>query len=562
MTNPQNGEVPALEKEQSVKKADYVDGASAQGSVLNFLIPAYSYHGGGSYESAFSTLPKQLPHYARYTFFQTKDIVLLATPHYEALWASAMAIATTKAAAWGWEVESTIPLRRKKAHDILMNSTAGVFTGFVPFISAHLRSFLLTGKAVVEIERESKAVGSSVVALHHLNPLRCLFTDDPKTPVLYYDRLGQIHELKWWQVMLFGDNVDPTEGEYSLVMGSAERAYVQIATMAAVDRFLYEKVTGTRALSIEFIQGITRKTLEDALVSSDHEMERRGSLLYKGVVTVPIPGDIPMNRVSIPLAEIPDGFDAKGMRDYATIVYAGATGMDVNDLDPRLAQARNLGSGAQSIVIAEKAKGKGLAAWRTQWANNMNLWVLDDKTTFTFHEENLDDMAKKADIGMKRAQKRATQVQTGEITNLESRNLAVDEGDLPEEFLQEDMTPATAIGPGDKPKPPLPVADPSKQPDPSKQQPDPQPEQGKLPKQQPQPAAPGQQTSSGQGSRGIQQKEFDLLTADETEMGVLIRDIDAYLTRQKQRKQKPPARRRVEEELDEAAKLARRVMEA
>jgi len=176
-------------------------------------------------------------------------------------------------------------------------------------------------------------------------------TDNPKYPLEYIDRKGHVHQLAYYDVLNFGDQIDPTEGEQGWVQSSAERAYEHIAITEAVMKYLYEKVTGVRATSIEFIQGITNKALTDAINSGDDDMKRKGAMIYKGVVAVPIPGDIPVQRVSIPLAEIPDGFDAQQIRDQATIIYAGATGMDVNDLDPRIAQRSQLGSGAQALVL-------------------------------------------------------------------------------------------------------------------------------------------------------------------------------------------------------------------
>ena len=82
----------------------------------------------------------------------------------------------------------------------------------------------------------------------------------------------------------------------------------------------------------------------------------------------------------------------------------------------------------------EKAKGKGLSAWRTQWTNNINQWVLDDATTFAFQEESLQDEQMKAQTASTRAGTRKSMVEAGEISPEESRNLAVDQGDLPEEF--------------------------------------------------------------------------------------------------------------------------------
>lgn len=445
-------EMVEQDRKRSVTDADYVRGDQKGGSksgYLQFVVPGYTY-GNSAY--AGKVLPEVLPAYNRYTFFTSRDTTLLSTPFYEALWAGAIATAITKALAWGYQVESSKPLRQKRAHQIFQTATAGIFVGFIQFLSAHLRSFLMTGRAVVEIERATKAYGSRVIGIHHLNPLRCIFTDDIRTPVIYLDRMGKIHELRSHQVMLFADQIDPTLGETNLVESAGQRAYHKIGLLAAIERYLYEKITGKRALSLEFIQGITAKTMMDAMAGSDNALAQKGAYIYKGVVTIPIPGDIPIQRISIPLAEVPDGFDPQELRDEAKIVYSNAIGLDPNDIDPRISQAQSFGSGAQSIILQEKASGKGLASWRAQWIQNVHLYLINDTVTrFAWHEENLTDEQSKANIKKTRAETRKIMQETGDIDQAQSRNLAVSDGDLPRELIAKEEEAGAALRNDEKP---------------------------------------------------------------------------------------------------------------
>ncbi len=438
----------AIKRDNSVTKRDYADDG---GGMFRFILPVY---GGFGSNMPYKVLPEQLPAHNRYTFFSRKDSILLATPRYEAMWADAQAIAVTKIASWAWEIDSNIPLRRKRAQQVLLNSTAGAFTGWVPFMGAHLRSYISTGLAVVEIERETRAYSSSIRALHHLNPLRCQLTDDPSTPVLYYDRVGKVHELKHWQCMVFGDMVDPTLGEMSLVQGAAERAYRSITLLAAIEQYLYEKVTGKRALALHFVQGLTRQTMADAMASADQDRSGQGGMIYMGAAVLPIPvaGDTPIQVVTIPLAELPDGFNPQQLRDDAYIKYANAIGLDVNDIDPRLAARSSLGgAGAQSIILNEKSKGRGLSAWRQAWTHNVNWWTLDTATTFAFSEDTADDDLKQAQLAQTRVDTNSKRIADAVITADQARNLEVDAGDLPREFLVDDATGGGTLSDTEKP---------------------------------------------------------------------------------------------------------------
>ena len=419
--------VAAVEHKTGVKGSDYAEG------MANFIFPAYGYN---AFLRKSTVLPVQVPEYNRYNFYTQRNWTLLGTPYHEGLWADAIATAVTKAAAWGWEVEGTVALQRKRLQELLQYATAGVFMGWVPFVSAHLRSYLLCGYAVVEIARERNNYASKITGLNHLNPLRCRFTDNPIFPVEYMDRQAQIHQLHYSQVMMFADQLSPTEGELSLVESAAERAYTPIKNLEAISIYLYEKITGGRPLSIEFIMGVTEKRLKEMVSSAEHDQDRKGSVMFKGAIMVPVPGDIPVQRVSIPIAELPDGFNYQEIHDNSVIEYAAAIGMDVNDIDPRLGQRSSLGSGAQSVILDQKTRGKGLAAWKEAFAQEIHRLVAGTAVTFSWSEDNADDAQKKAQLESTRAGTRKQMIDNGEIDAAESRNLAVDAGDLPKEFLK------------------------------------------------------------------------------------------------------------------------------
>lgn len=438
-----NGRIEqAIDYKGSVKQDDYSEGN------MTFVFPSYGYD---AFLKRSGVLPQNLPAYSRFAFYSDRDWTLIRTPSHEGLWANAVATAVSKAAAWGWEVSGAVPLRRKRLQELLQYATAGVFMGYVPFIQAHLRSYLLTGKAVVEIERETTAYSSQIKALHHLNPMRCRFTDNPRIPVQYMDRNGQIHELEYYQVMFFGDQIDPTEGDMGTVESAAFRAYDRIKTLEAVHIYLYEKVTGVRPTEIEFIQGAVYNKIRDAMQSAEHEQERQGSIMYKGKVIVPVPSDIPLTSVTIPVTSVPDGFNYQEIHDNAAINYAAAIGMDVADVDPRLAQQPGIGSGAQAVVLDEKARGKGLSSWRESFAQGLHRLVAGSATTFAFSEQTLDDEVKRAGLKQTRVETRAQQIEMGEITVDQSRNMAADVGDIPAEYIEEDETETTTAGSEDNP---------------------------------------------------------------------------------------------------------------
>lgn len=442
-----NGAIASLEFKHSVKKEEYSENAG----LFNYLIPAYGYNGRD-----YVALPQYLPaSNSGYMYHTSRDMTLMSTVEHEAVWSNAVNIATQKTASWGWEITSEIALRQKRAQELIQDFEWLGIADYTTAISAHIKGCLLTGRGFIEIERATSSRYSKVIALHHLDPMSCMLTGDPRKPVCYMDTKGQIHELNDYDVGVFVMNPSPIERPYFFnsrpYQSPAESVYDQITQMEAIWRYLYEKTTGKRALSIDFVTGVSTKQMQDIVVSADADMERKGTTLYKGSILVPIAqADAGISHVRIDLAGIPDGFDFQKIYDNTIITYASALGLDVNDLDPRLAQRQSLGSATQASLLDAKTQTKGLVIWRAQFTRFMQRLVLDDATSFSWRETSTEELTKEAEKNGKIIANVKTMIDTQIITNQQGLNILVDEEVLPREFLDVDLTQGNSIGDDEK----------------------------------------------------------------------------------------------------------------
>lgn len=380
-----------------------------------------------------------------------RDRMLLSTLRHESFWRAAVAIAVSKYASKGWEVESDVPLRRKRFHSLILNAGAGMQVGWARFCQMKVQAYFCTKAAVVEIARETKAWSSRVVGLHHLDPLRCLLTNDPETPVIYADNEGKFHEMKWWQVGVFADLPDVTEANGGAGICAAEGAYPHIRKLAAIERYVTDKITGERPLAVHFVGGVGTKQLEEGLASAKSDAQRKGYGSFMGATIIPLlQSDVPASVVTVPLAELPDGFDRKQEFDIALLAYANNLGLDPQDLQPLTGQ--QLGAGAQSQVLDNKAKGRGLALLQQTFSQWLNEFVLDDRTVFSWYEKDLRDDGIAADNLKKRGEWAAGLVKEGIATAPEMKNVLVDYGDLPGEFLAADATQTGDVSDDEKPE--------------------------------------------------------------------------------------------------------------
>lgn len=379
-----------------------------------------------------------------------RDDVLRSTMYaVDSMWPAAVGKAISTMVSAGWDISDSDDSSRRVARSQDMCLTANGGQGWVAFLSQHLRDYLLTDNGTfVEIIRSSSASGSRVLGIMHLDSRRCKRTGDPTTPVIYRDRLGVEHEMKDYQVFALSDMPDPGETYFGVGFCAASRAYTTIYKMSSIEQYISEKVSGSRATEMHIIN-TSERTIETMINTAKEEQHRKGAFLYQGVVIGARLGDGEVSGYRIPLAEVPDGFDAKQERDNAYMIYANAIGIPVQDIQPLHGQG--LGTGTQSVILDEAAQGQGLAAWRKQFEHMLNTYVLPETTTFLFSNNDIRDQKMEAEVKQLRATTRAAQIQSGEITPAIALQMAVDSDDVPREFLPKDVTPEGQLSDTEKP---------------------------------------------------------------------------------------------------------------
>lgn len=402
--------------DKSVTKNDYT--AQTQSGVMQFFINSY----GGL--GAMPSLPQFWSH--------ERDLVLMATIYREPVWASAVWKYCTRQIARQWEVTSDVPLRAKKAQELFLDLDDG--RGWASGMFKHLQAYRLTGNGGwIEIVRATSARGSKIIGLVPLDPLRCTRTGNPSEPIFYRDVLGALHWLKDYQVFNITDQPDTGAMFYSLGHCAAERAYNKILQMEGMERYFLEKLTGRRPTAVHIINGLTLKQIQSAYQTAEEDANRKGAQSYMGVAiaTVVDPG-AQLSLVTIPITEVPDGFNPVEERAEAKIVYANSVGIPVAELDPRISAPRALSS-AQDLQLSETSEGQNV--WEKDWIHASNKYVLDDRTQWAFPDLNLRDELLRAQVTAERANAYKTMVDAGSITAAQSAQLLVDENEVPESFL-------------------------------------------------------------------------------------------------------------------------------
>ncbi|MEK0325304.1 MAG: hypothetical protein QQN63_06330 [Nitrosopumilus sp.] len=356
----------------------------------------------------------------------------------ESLFVSALGQVVARNAAFSWQIEGP-PRTQARVQKILQNVNAG--DGWIDWTSK-LSQDLYTQDhgAAMEITREPDEPEGTLVAINHLDISRCWHTGDPLRPLIYRDRKEIYHLLNWWQVATITEFPTPVEKLYGLQLCALTRLLLAAQIIKSIAIYRYEKISGRHARALHLVKGFTTAQLQDALTRLQTNADSAGYLRYTQPMMIGShdpKADI--GHDTIELASLPDGFSEDESFKHYIAQIAMAFGSDYQEFAPL--PGGNLGTSSQSEVLHQKMRGKGPALWMKRMTYIMNTRILPDNVEFSFSEPDLGAEAEEAEVRKIRAEERAVRLTSFEISVEEARQMAADDGDLPQEMLTNDITP-------------------------------------------------------------------------------------------------------------------------
>lgn len=283
--------------------------------------------------------------------------------------------------------------------------------------------------AFIEVIREGDSESAPVAGLAHLDAARCWPTGHPDVPVLYQDRNGKYHYLKWYQVITITDMPAPIEGRPGIQYCALTRLLRSARILRDIGIYMSEKVGGRNNRAVTLVKGVTPKQIEDAWAQQKMRMDAIGLLRFSMplmIGSVDPKADIGFETLEI--ASLPDSFDLDlTMKQYINQI-AMAFKRDYQDFAPL--PGGNLGTSAQSEILHQKSRGKGPGEFRKLIAQAINWVVLPADTEFEWDEQDAEADKQTADAAKARAEARKTRLDSGELTPQVARLIALEDGDL------------------------------------------------------------------------------------------------------------------------------------
>lgn len=393
-------------------------------------------------------LPAELPR-----DWQRRDRVLRAATRHEGMWHAAVAIKIDKTIALGYRIDVEDPAMTRRLAQARAVLKA---LPFAPILRKLLRDYWTTNNGyMLEVIRASSARGSRVLAIDHLDSNHCVRTGDPERPIVYQDRGGRPRVLRAHQVV-FGSHMERSERDANgLGECAADGAYRFILELAAINAFVFERVAGRKPLVVYLVAGPGASNIQAGIeaakqtpVALDADGAPPAAQHHMGAAIVPIPQADNLRLITIPLSELPNGFDETSRWDKCLLAYAKNLELDPQDLQPIRA---GIGTATQSTLLHTKA-GQQDSFVRTFCTTLADCGVIPAGTTFYMQTNDPEQQRARAELSQLRTDDYVAMQQAGWITADQGRQLKVDDGDLPAAVLPAaDVTPELSVEDTDNP---------------------------------------------------------------------------------------------------------------
>lgn len=370
------------------------------------------------------------------TSLTLRDASLRAFSTSESFTASALAAVCARNAAMGYLIEAEDETVADAASYIL--NTANQGKGWEDFITKLSMDLYTQDKgAFIELVRLVDNPAAPVVQINTLDAGSCFHTGNWEYPVVYRDRWGKFHKLRWYQVITVAEmpvNIERLPG-YQI---SALTRLLQAAQIFRnIQKYYGEKTGGRNPNAIHVISNVGGDKIKQALSSAQLLADQKLMDKYlEPVLMETIDPTSKPEHVLIEMAMLPDGFDReKEMKLFITIL-AMAFLTDYGEFAPL--PGNNLGTAAESKTMDDKSQRKGQGLFRKIIAQALNFGgIMPEGATFKWDENDVQEAAIRSEIEKRDAEAAAVRIQAGITDELVERQFLVESGRMTEEQMGE-----------------------------------------------------------------------------------------------------------------------------
>lgn len=370
--------------------------------------------------------------------------------------AGAVTNVASRNAAFDWEIKAGSDRVEQAVTEMLNTAIAGDKIGWVEFV----KKFSMDGStqdngSFIELIRDPgvdansrfKDQNAPVIGIAHLDSNQCQRTGNPETPILYTDREGHIHKMRWWEVIPFSEFPSPIERMNGVGYCSVTRSLRLAQIMRSLLIYKDEKISGRNPKDLHVVGGVSQKSVTDAISRTSYNSDNKGQARFtENVVLASLDPEKPVSLVTVELASLPDGYNLDEDMQWYISGLALNFGLDYQDLAPL--PGGNIGSASQSVILNKKSSGKGPRNWMDSLTEAFrNYGVLPRGVKMVFNDKNEQEEMERQEVRTK-AMEEAVMASRAKIfprrfiaEQLVKRGIFPTLDGIPEEFWNEENDP-------------------------------------------------------------------------------------------------------------------------
>lgn len=277
--------------------------------------------------------------------------------------------------------------------------------GWGTLLSKSLEDFLTQDKgATIELIGAGSPDGplqGPVLGLAHLDSQFVQPTGDPEYPVLFHNmkdgKVTASHKIHTTRVIRLVDMPSPNERLCGIGFCAVSRVIAASEVLLKLARYKNEKLSDMPAAGLLILNNILSRQWDDATANHERGRRKTGSEIWSNIMALfSVDPSQPAKAEFVSFAGIPEGFDELQSTNIYVSIVALAFGVDPREFWP-MSQGP-LGSGRETEVQSEKAKGKGKADIIAMFERAINWRVLPSSVAFRFDFRNDEEDRLRADI--------------------------------------------------------------------------------------------------------------------------------------------------------------------
>lgn len=245
--------------------------------------------------------------------------------------------------------------------------------------------------------RADKPITGRVTGLSVLDSLSCQATRSYAFPLVYWNEEdGSFHRMHISRATRLADMASPVRRAYNNGFCALSRYYSESTVDILLNRYDIEALSDMPPPGILAVSGMTQVQWQQAsrLYQADRVKDGEG-VFRQTMVVHAIDPQTPVKLEIVPFSQEPVNFDAEKYVRIHVNKLALALGVDPQDIWPLTGSA--LGTGAQSVILNEKGKGKSFGYILQLLTRFMNWNVLSKDCEFQFKFKDSDGDKQKAE---------------------------------------------------------------------------------------------------------------------------------------------------------------------